>query len=72
MTEKIHNFSPEKLQRLSKEMLNSAENLYNLPGNLLKWSLMHQGETDYAPVIGVLLVDLGFCQDGPLLSRKVF
>jgi PAS domain S-box-containing protein len=51
MTEKIHKFSPEKLQRLSKEMHNSAENLYNLLENLLKWSLVQRGETDYTPVV---------------------
>jgi PAS domain S-box-containing protein len=59
MREKIHNYSPEKLQRLSKELYNSAENLYNLLDNLLKWSLVKRGETDYAPVVCELADHVG-------------
>jgi len=51
ITEKKHNFSPKKLQSLSKEMHNSAKNLYNLLENLLNWSLMQRGKTDYEPVV---------------------
>lgn len=40
-------------------MNNSAENLYNLLENLLKWSLVQRGETDYAPVVCQLADHVG-------------
>ncbi len=51
MTEKINNLSPEEVQRLSREMRDSAENLYDLLENLLQWSLVQRGESEYEPSV---------------------
>ena len=51
LNEKFKKISLGEIQRLCREMQKSAENLYNLLENLLKWSLLQRGESDYNPVV---------------------
>ena len=51
LNEKFKKISLGEIQRLSREMQKSAENLYNLLENLLKWSLLQRGQSDYQPVV---------------------
>ncbi len=51
LTERIEKLSLEDIQRLAREMKQSAENLYNLLENLLQWSIMKREAADFLPVV---------------------
>ncbi|GAB6058387.1 hypothetical protein JCM31598_15040 [Desulfonatronum parangueonense] len=50
LTERIDNLSLDKIQRLSHDMQESAQNLHRLLENLLEWALAQRGEIAYEPV----------------------
>ncbi|WP_161946240.1 chemotaxis protein CheB [Desulfonatronum thiosulfatophilum] len=49
LTERIENLCLEDIQRLSQDMQQSAENLYNLLENLLEWAIIQRGEARFMP-----------------------
>ncbi len=49
LNDESFNFSPEKTKELTKTMNKSAKNLYTLLENLLEWSLIKRGITDFNP-----------------------
>ena len=48
------NGSPEEFHKLALAMKNSAANVFHLLGNLLEWSRMQRGLTDFAPELLLL------------------
>ena len=49
MSENIHDFSLQELQRICNTMQTSANNLYQLLENLLQWSRIQRGLIDFNP-----------------------
>lgn len=49
MADNIRNFTLDQLTSISKEMNNSARNLYKMLRNLLDWSMMKQGVMSFSP-----------------------
>ncbi|GAB6057969.1 chemotaxis protein CheB [Desulfonatronum parangueonense] len=49
LTERIENLCLEDIQRLSQDMQQTAENLYNLLENLLEWAIVQRGEAQFMP-----------------------
>jgi PAS domain S-box-containing protein len=50
LAENVSDFSLKELQDISKSMKKSADNLYELLGNLLEWSRMQRGLIKFNPV----------------------
>jgi signal transduction histidine kinase len=50
MAEETKDFTLRELQDLSQKMQNSANNLYKLLENLLEWSRIQRGHTEFKPV----------------------
>jgi len=51
MSENINDFNPTELQDISKSMQKSANDLYKLLENLLEWSKMQRGLTEFNPEV---------------------
>jgi signal transduction histidine kinase len=49
MVEKLPTMSLDDIQKIALVLRNSATNLYRLLGNLLEWSRMQRGLTEFAP-----------------------
>ena len=49
MSEDIHSFSTEELSKLTHEMSQSAQNLFNLLQNLLDWAQFKKGSFSFTP-----------------------
>ncbi|TAL72840.1 MAG: PAS domain-containing sensor histidine kinase, partial [Bacteroidetes bacterium] len=47
MTEELNSLSYPEIQKIAESMRKSATNLYTLLGNLLEWSKMQRGMTDF-------------------------
>jgi PAS domain S-box-containing protein len=66
MVDDLPKLRSEEIQKIALMMRNSANNLYSLLENLLEWSLIARGKTNYDPVSFLLLPHV------QLVSRLVF
>jgi PAS domain S-box-containing protein len=55
MAQELHTLSLTELQKISLSLNKSATNLFNLLNNLLEWSRMQQGTTNFKPATHSLL-----------------
>ena len=55
MAEELDSFTLNELQQIAVSMRNSATNLYSLLENLLEWSRIRRGVTNFEPALSPLL-----------------
>ena len=58
LAEDLPTLEQEQIQRIAVSMQNSATNLFRLLENLLEWSLMQRGITQYEPETCILMTEI--------------